>query len=245
MSKNDQNVLDALRTKMQQQNSTKASATHMDKIRKKAAGIRSYTRPEILERSELLPHQLDVDETDRLLRQVVRRAQAQFRTQAGQKKEKTSGIFGVPDGLVVEDGKITKVIEAKDWAPEVWKKMAELARQDPKNFVKTKSEVKKFRNIQFDKHKHTVQYLQDNMHAFPEARKLGITQKIDIHELTYVLKVKTSDPKEAIETIRETYEKQGYRTEVQYVDLEKHLEEFESKAQTSRTVKRKNVVTLL
>lgn len=241
LNKNDQILLDAMRINMQQQYANKDTAKHMDKIREKAAGIRSYTRPEILERSELLPHQLDVDETDRLLRKVVQRAQAQLKTRAGQKKKKTAGIYGVPDGIVVEEGKITKVIEAKDWEPDIWKKMAELAKQDPENFVKTNSDIKKFRNIQLDKHKHTIQYLQDNLHAFPEARQLGITKKTDINELTYVLKVKTSDPKDSIETIRETYEKQGYRTEVQYVNLEKKLQEFENPTQTVKTDKRKNI----
>ncbi|MBE3571220.1 MAG: hypothetical protein IMW92_14325 [Bacillales bacterium] len=235
--------LDENKSKKKQKVANKNHRQNFSKWRKINSDYCSYSRPELLERVDLLPNQVDVDQTDELFRKVVVRAQTQLRNDAGDKKMKTAGIFGVPDGIVVEKGKITKVVEAKDWEPDVWKKMAEFAKRDPENFVKTKSDKKKYRNIQFDKHMRSIQYILDNLHVFPEARQLGIAKKTDINDLIYVLKVKTTDPKDAIETIRETYEKQGYKTEVQYVDLERKMQEFEKSCQNLKAGKRENINT--
>lgn len=165
------------------------------------------------ERHMPLPGSIGVDKTQGLFRKVGIEARKEFEMKYGRKG---TGIYGIPDDLVVRNGKIEAVVEAKMWSREDWYKLASL---EPRKIVyegfpkKIGGQKRQFW-IQFEKHRESVEYLQSNLDKFPEARRLGIENPVPSDEIRNVLKVPDSAPDEALEVIRRAYEAHGFPVEI-------------------------------
>jgi len=68
--------------------------------------------------------------------------------------------------------------------------------------------------VQFDKHRESVEFIQENLNKFPEARRLGIEHPVPLEEIRWVLKVPDYAPDESLEVIRRAFEMHGYRIEI-------------------------------
>ena len=116
--------------------------------------------------------------------------------------------FGIPDNIVVEDGRITIVEEAKMWSRRDFERLAEVAKNDPKTFldkgISSESDKRQMRYIQFAKHQRSVNYLLQNLDQFPKAKEYGITRADS--DVVYMLKVPKRAPDEALETMRKVFE---------------------------------------
>src|SRR5690606_19847084 len=89
------------------------------------------------------------------------------------------GTFGMPDNIVIEDGRITIVEEAKMWSKRDFERLAEVAKNDPKTFldkgIPSESDKRQMRYIQLAKHQRSVNYLLQHLDQFPKAKEYEIT----------------------------------------------------------------------
>jgi len=159
------------------------------------------------------PGSIGVDQTQKLFRDVASAGRKEFAMKYGRRG---TGIYGIPDDLVVRDGKIEAVVEAKMWSREDWYKLASYEPRTIvyKGFPKEIGDQERQFWIQFDKHRESVEFLQENLDKFPEARRLGIEVPVPSDEIRYVLKVPDYAPDEALEVIRRAYEAHGFRLEI-------------------------------
>src|SRR5690606_23674103 len=79
------------------------------------------------EDADLLPNSLGKSKTESLFTKV--------RIKAYDEVPKRLGTFGMPDNIVIEDGRITIVEEAKMWSKRDFRKLAELAKTEPEEFI--------------------------------------------------------------------------------------------------------------
>ncbi len=88
----------------------------------------------------------------------------------------------MPDNIVIEDGRITIVEEAKMWSKRDFERLARLAKNDPVTFLDRGfqsvkgGDKRQTRYIQLKKHKKAVEYLLANLDKFPDAKKYGISR---------------------------------------------------------------------
>jgi hypothetical protein len=122
------------------------------------------------------------------------------------------GTFGMPDNIVIEDGRITIVEEAKMWSKRDFERLARLAKNDPVTFLDRGfqsvkgGDKRQTRYIQLKKHKKAVEYLLANLDKFPDAKKYGISRADS--DIVYMLKVPKWAPDDALETMRNVFEEQ-------------------------------------
>ena len=76
----------------------------------------------------MLPNSLGKSKTESLFTKV--------RIKAYDEVPKRLGTFGMPDNIVIEDGRITIVEEAKMWSKRDFKDLADLAKIDRDQFIK-------------------------------------------------------------------------------------------------------------
>ncbi|PTQ53574.1 MAG: hypothetical protein HSCHL_1751 [Hydrogenibacillus schlegelii] len=165
------------------------------------------------ERHMPLPGSIGVDKTQELFRKVSTKGRKELEIKHGLDG---TGIYGIPDDLVVRDGKIEAVVEAKMWSKEDWYYLATFEPRDIvyKGFSKQIGDHQRKFWIQYYKHQNSIEYLQSNLDKFPEARRLGIEVPVPIDEIRWVLKVSDSAPDEALEVIQRAFEAHGYRIEI-------------------------------
>ncbi|MBO2533904.1 MAG: PrsW family intramembrane metalloprotease [Thermoactinomycetaceae bacterium] len=152
------------------------------------------------EEEDLLPGSLGVSKTKSLFSKV--------RDVAYKEDPKRKTTFGIPDNIVVEDGRITIVEEAKMWSRRDFEQLAELAKENPRRFldrgIPAVSDKRQMRYIQFAKHKRSVEYLLSHLDQFPWVKQYGITRADS--DVVYMLKVPKRAPDEALETMRKVFE---------------------------------------
>jgi len=152
------------------------------------------------EEADLLPNSLGVSKTKSLFSTVL---DAAYKEDPSRRR-----TFGMPDNIVVEDGRITIVEEAKMWSKRDFERLADLAKNDLRKFlfegIPAESDKRQMRYIQFAKHKRSVEYLLSHLDQFPWVKQYGITRADS--DVVYMLKVPKRAPDEALETMRKVFE---------------------------------------
>jgi len=127
---------------------------------------------ERFEREDPLPGSVGVEKTRQLFENVWK--------EAYKDNPNFKGKFGIPDDMVVKDGRITIVEEAKMYSKEDFEQLGELARENPERFVQSgiqaSNDPRQKRFIQLMKHKRSVNYLLNHLEKFNMAKELGITR---------------------------------------------------------------------
>src|SRR5690606_41557352 len=80
------------------------------------------------EEADLLPNSLGVSKTKSLFSTVL---DAAYKEDPSIRR-----TFGMPDNIVVEDGRITIVEEAQMWTKRESERLAQLAKEDPSDFIR-------------------------------------------------------------------------------------------------------------
>ncbi len=131
----------------------------------------------------MLPNSLGVSKTKSLFSTV--------RDVAYKENPYRKRTFVMPDNIVVEDGRITIVEEAKMWSKRDFERLAEVAKEDQERFlyegITAASDKKQMRYIQFAKHQRSINYLLQHLDQFPKAKEYGITRADS--DVLYMLKV--------------------------------------------------------
>jgi hypothetical protein len=152
------------------------------------------------EEADLLPNSLGVSKTKSLFSTV--------RDAAYKEDPSRRRTFGMPDNIVVEDGRITIVEEAKMWSKRDFERLAEVAKNDTRRFllkgIPAESDKRQTRYIQLAKHQRSVNYLLQHPDQLPKAKEYGITRADS--DVVYMLKVPKWAPNEALETMRKVFE---------------------------------------
>lgn len=152
------------------------------------------------EEADLLPNSLGVSKTKSLFSTV--------RDAAYKEDPSRRRTFGMPDNIVVEDGRITIVEEAKMWSKRDFERLAEVAKNDTRRFllkgIPAESDKRQTRYIQLAKHQRSVNYLLQHLDQLPKAKEYGITRADS--DVVYMLKVPKWAPNEALETMRKVFE---------------------------------------
>ena len=167
-----------------------------DKIKKE-----DKTAWQRFEEADLLPNSLGVSKTKSLFSTVL---DAAYKEDPSRRR-----TFGMPDNIVVEDGRITIVEEAKMWSKRDFERLAQLAKENPNDFIRKGivpkgGDKRQIRYIQFAKHQRSINYLLTHLNQFPIAKKYGIMRADS--DVVYMLKVPKRAPDEALETMRKVFE---------------------------------------
>ncbi|MBN2908810.1 hypothetical protein JQC72_04640 [Polycladomyces sp. WAk] len=153
------------------------------------------------EREDPLPGSVGVSKTNSLFKEVLDMAYKEDRSRVQ--------TFGIPDDMVIQDGRITIVEEAKMYSKKDFERLAELAKENPKQFVRegvpAANDPRQKRFIQLIKHKRSVNYLLNHLDRLKLAKELGITRSDS--DVVYMLKVPKHAPEKALNVIKETFEK--------------------------------------
>ncbi|WP_107728120.1 hypothetical protein [Desmospora activa] len=110
------------------------------------------------ERHDPLPGSVGTEDTSRLFRSVGNTARGE--------NPDLRGDLGIPDDMVIEDGKITIIEEAKMWSRDDFNRYADL---DPTEMMdngfrkNTGPNSSRMMHIQMIKHHRSVEYLQQNL----------------------------------------------------------------------------------
>ena len=80
------------------------------------------------EEADLLPNSLGVSKTKSLFSTVL---DAAYKEDPSRRR-----TFGMPDNIVVEDGRITIVEEAKMWSKRDFERLAQVAKENPNDSLK-------------------------------------------------------------------------------------------------------------
>ncbi|MFD1397249.1 PrsW family intramembrane metalloprotease [Kroppenstedtia eburnea] len=122
--------------------------------------------------------------------------------------------FGIPDDIVVKDGRITIVEEAKMYSKKDFEQLAKLAEKNPNKFVEegipAETHNRQTRYIQFKKHKQSLNYLLNNFEKISSAKELGITHSDA--KVEYMLKVPKWASEDALEKMKKAFEEQLHIT---------------------------------
>ncbi|MFC4076157.1 hypothetical protein [Salinithrix halophila] len=157
---------------------------------------------ERFEKEDLLPGSVGVNKTKSLFKQVLDMAYKEDPTR------KTT--YGIPDDIVIKDGRITIVEEAKMYSKKDFERLAELAKENPDRFIKrgipAESDLRQNRYIQFAKHKESVNYLLKNLDNISKAKELGITSSDS--KVEYMLKVPKWASEEKLEMMKRAFEEE-------------------------------------
>jgi RsiW-degrading membrane proteinase PrsW (M82 family) len=155
---------------------------------------------ERFEKEDPLPGSVGVEKTNSLFKQVQNLA---YKENPDLRK-----TFGIPDDMVVNDGRITIVEEAKMYSKKDFEQLGELAKDNPRKFItegiQASSDQRQKRFIQLIKHKRSVNYLLSNLEKVDMAKELGITRTDS--KITYMLKVPKHAPDEALEAMKKAFE---------------------------------------
>ncbi|KFZ41584.1 hypothetical protein AYX07_09930 [Thermoactinomyces sp. AS95] len=121
------------------------------------------------------------------------------------------GIFGLPDDIVVDNGKIIIVEEAKLYSKDALKDLALLAENKPQQFIEDGLLVKNSKGNEFNafiqlyKHKNAIDYLNqhlDDLIIQEKARELGITHRADSRILYKGSRAEDKDMKTIVDTFK-------------------------------------------
>ncbi|MBH8583432.1 MULTISPECIES: hypothetical protein [Thermoactinomyces] len=121
------------------------------------------------------------------------------------------GIFGLPDDIVVDNGKIIIVEEAKLYSKDALKDLALLAENKPQQFIEDGLLVKNSKGNEFNafiqlyKHKNAIDYLNqhlDDLIIQEKARELGITHRADSRILYKGSQAEDKDMKTIVDTFK-------------------------------------------
>ena len=157
---------------------------------------------ERFEEEDPLPGSLGTSKTRSLFKSVLDQA---YKEDPGRKT-----TFGIPDDIVVKDGRITIVEEAKMYSKKEFERLANLAEDDPDRFIRrgipANTDARQIRYIQFKKHKESVNYLLNNLDKISSAKELGITHSDA--KVEYMLKVPKWASEDMLEKMKKAFEEQ-------------------------------------